>query len=452
MKTIFRFLLPLLLFTLINGKLCNENTLSLDAEDTSACSQTEYESYVECIRKRMKRSLDCESSSDECSDCDCNYCQSHGCESTCSNCCTQNTCSTHHCCHKTCSMQCRSPTCRKSCKKDCVQKITEKETEKVISVSSPDAHHNITTIIHLQNTINNTNLIDVPITVNNTNVNNITLESGDISATIGGGAGGAIVGGGGIIDTPKQSCCHLIGQRQCVYIPDPPYSKCFHVRSKHCGKVCHASTVHVQKHEICDVNEEHRQPSCREEVIYIPQPRPRCFHQQKWPYVSCGMLEAECGGCYAHHSTNTAYTGGCPGACFDDGYDIGPMYRQGPFYRPGYSAVPSCYQMGNCGGQSGYPISEGYQGSAGYPSSGYYPYGSPSYPVPESYDSNMQQGGYPIEGLQQPSETYVSHKINQRSTERNLKNVDITDDLPPKLVSIETKIEQPIEGGTKVIQ
>lgn len=468
MKTHFRILLLFLLFTIINCKLCNENESVTNPDGSDDCTQTEYGQYVKCIRSRMKRSLDCESSEDECNGCDCNYCETHDCQSSCSNCCSRNACTTAHCCHKTCSMQCKSTSCRKSCRKDCVDKVNEKE--KVIVQHDSNVGHNITTVIHLLNNINNTNLIDIPVTVNNTNLNNITLDGGNIAASISGGA----IGGGGITGSQNQ-CCHLIGPRQCVYIPEAPYSKCFHVRSKHCGNVCHSSTVHVQKHEICEnLNEAHQQPSCREEVIYIPQPRPRCYHQQKWPYVSCGMLEAECGGCYAHHSTKSAYSGGCPNACFDDGYDAGPMYRQGPYYRPGYAPVPSCHQIGTCG-QGGYGYqsgdgSYGYPLPTGYPGPGYFPYGG-AYPS-ESYGSNfknMQPGGYPLPGLQQPdnypssefvqpggypieglqqqqqqqpplAELYASK--NRRSTERNLKDADDRDDLPPKLVSLEAKIEE----------
>lgn len=183
MKPLFQFLLLAALgVALINAEGCADEEPDNNLEP---CTETEYNSYVECIRKRSKRGIGCQNSQvDDCSECDCEY--ESGYESQCNSCCPQNQCTSHHCCHRTCHQQCSTQTCRRSCRKSCVKHVTDREPSTstvdktvIMQGDSSAASHNITTIIQLHNTINNTNLIDVPIVVNNTNFNNITLEGGN---------------------------------------------------------------------------------------------------------------------------------------------------------------------------------------------------------------------------------------------------------------------------------
>lgn len=56
-----------------------------------------------------------------------------------------------------------------------------------------------------------------------------------------------------------------------------------------------------------------------------------------------------CHNCYSHYtSRNFLPPNGCL-PCYDDGFGIGPYFRQGPFYRPGFAHIPSCFQIGTCG-------------------------------------------------------------------------------------------------------
>lgn len=365
------------------------------------CNDTEYHSYVECIRKRMKRSLDCENVVPEpcndceetCEQCDCDYCAVNSCQQICNSCCPNNPpCSTNRCCHKTCHAKCKSSTCRSECRKSCTEKINGGSTVTNIT-SSGKTRHNITTIINLHNVINNTNIIDIPVHLNNTNINNITLSGSEGSKT-------ENINGS---ETIKENCCYVVGPRQCAPTEKYPYVKCFHLRRKVCGVFCKAPIVHEQQHEICDQTP--TGTSCHQQLLYIPQPQPRCAYQPSWPYVSCGVQQQPpfCGGCYLHYNSPFPQLPppGCPPGCYDDGFGAGPYYRQGPFYRPGYAHVPSCYQMGSCGvyGYDGYPgIYGGYPnlpnpyGGFGYP--GYGGYGGfptfpgVNYPV-NSYENNI---------------------------------------------------------------
>lgn len=338
---------------------------------------------MDCIRKRLKRNADCDTSeecqgsdcSSGCGGCDCNFCEHNQCESSCSSCCSrQMSCTTHHCCHRKCHAQCKSTGCRRDCRKSCTDKI--RQDSQVHLVGSSPGHHNITTIINLKNVVNNTNVIDMPISVNNTNINNITLQADSLSS---GGLGGPIVNypeypspPPSIIPQPPniyppapyppptypvpshpapiyppipapiqgpQPCCHIISPRQCQPVQKFPYTRCFHLRSRKCGSFCSAPIVHEQPHQICD-EEPHGKESCHNQVVYIPQPQPRCWSTPSWPYINCGIQSANCEGCYTKENSH------CSSACFDDGFGAGPMYRQGPFYRSGFSPVPSCMQTG----------------------------------------------------------------------------------------------------------
>ncbi|CAG9861556.1 unnamed protein product [Phyllotreta striolata] len=321
---------------------------------TEECHSTNYQTYVECVRKRHKRSTDCdgdcESSdcSDTCNRCDCDSCNYSSCRSSCSSCCDSCCtnyvpCRTHHCCHKTCHAQCSTSSCRSSCRRNCFETVKEKTA---VVVESPSANitninrHNVTTIIHLNNVINNTNVIDVPIVVNNTNKHNITLEAGDVRTSEG----------------LTERCCTVISPRKCVSTPEP---RCFHYRSRQCGPFCTANIVHEEDQQLCESYYPGAPPKCTRQVIYIPQPQPKCSYQSVWPYVSCGIQkEQTCQGCYSHYVNpgSTNYLG-CPSQCYDDGFGMGSMYRQGPVYRPWYSHTP-CYE---CLGYQN-PYGASYQG------------------------------------------------------------------------------------------
>nr|XP_022905923.1 uncharacterized protein LOC111417778 [Onthophagus taurus] len=64
--------------------------------------------------------------------------------------------------------------------------------------------------------------------------------------------------------------------------------KCFHYRQQVCGNICQAKIMHTQTHQICDENPS-GPPNCHNQIIYIPQPQPRCTYLDVWPYVSCNI-------------------------------------------------------------------------------------------------------------------------------------------------------------------
>lgn len=339
-------LLPLsliLLSTLITFTSSKKEKCEVVTQEDCENMTSEYEKYRACMERRTKRSTDC--SGDSCDDCDCNTCSYNSCNtcgSCCAQCCQSQTCTTSNCCHQTCRAECRSNSCRSSCKKRCTERagflVQTSEGQSQVSHKS-DSKHNITTVIHLNNVINNTNLINLPINVNNTVFNNITNEGGQ--------TGGYYVGGGGghIQQQSKEGCCTTVGPRQCIPQTEYPFTRCFHLRQKTCGPMCTAPIVHYQKHEVCD--SEQQQP-CHQQIVYVPQPQPKCAYHSTWPYVTCGNSQVSCDGCYDHYIKREDLTK-CSNYCYDDGYGAGPYYRQGPYYRPGYAHVPSCWQTGTCG-------------------------------------------------------------------------------------------------------
>lgn len=360
-----------------------------------ACHSTDYHSYVNCVRRRHKRSTDCEYSCssgnciDTCNSCNCNSCNYNNCDNSCNSCCSSCCsnyipCQTNHCCHKTCQAQCDNSKCRSNCRKNCYETVRKSSEEIYVPQQTGEAgqfssngsimnnnRHNVTTIIHLNNVINNTNIIDVPININNTNDQNITLYTADNTYSRG---------------AQTEQCCTVIGPRQCVMYPTP---KCFHYRSKQCGAYCTADIVHREEKQVCESYYPGAPVNCVQQIYYIPQPTPRCIYQSIWPYVSCGIQRSYvgCEGCYTHYvdqgSSNYLQ---CSPQCYDGGYQIGPIYRQGPVYRPTYSHAP-CY------GCNGFPdpyMTAGYVNvpqqqayvpqSQGYPSYQIFPY-QPNYPV-----------------------------------------------------------------------
>ncbi|XP_050307868.1 uncharacterized protein LOC126744472 [Anthonomus grandis grandis] len=383
------FVLTILFLT--KPSAANKRCLEIKKSYEKTCMESEHENYVHCVRARMKRhQQDCELS-ESCFDCNCDSCSysecGGNCDYCCNSCCSNYVqCHTNHCCHKQCHSECRSYNCRSACRRSCynfverekegfaVNDIRERERiiEKIIQAgvignTSTNVNntnvHNITTIINLKNVLNHTNILDVPINLTYTNKNNITLQEGDIN------------GNGG--------CCVVIGPRQCIPLPTPPYSRCFHTRSKQCGSYCGASIVHEENRQVCNSVNGLGQPiNCEQQKAYVPQPKPRCTYTSTWPYVSCGIQpSAECQGCYGHYfNAQDKQFKLCPPQCYDD-FGVGPLYRQGPYYQPGYSHIPPCmYSPQGCGG---FGAGFGFGGSAMMPGLGGYgmfPGASPGIP------------------------------------------------------------------------
>ncbi|XP_074039736.1 uncharacterized protein [Leptinotarsa decemlineata] len=423
------------------------------------CHSTDYQSYVDCVRGRHKRSTDCSIScdsgncSDTCNECDCESCNYSNCQSGCNTCCNSCcsnyvSCRTNHCCHKTCHAQCESSSCRSKCRRNCFDNVSRKNEESysretVIEKGGAgpvdlknENKHNITTIIHLNNVINNTNVVDIPIVLNNTNTQNITLYNQESSPISG---------------DPSQveKCCTVIGPRQCVQTPKP---RCFHYRSKQCGEFCTASIVHKEQQQICEVNYPGAPPNCRQQVIYIPQPQPKCVYQSVWPYVACGIQKSEtCGGCYSHYvdQSSTAYAT-CPSQCYDQGYGLGPMYRQGPFYQMTYSHMP-CYQC--LGLQPPYGLEmTGFGSYAGAPAYG----GVPGFVGVPAYGGISSQSGFPVYSqgpqLQYPFDPKANASVQPLSSDGQIINPEfVLEQIPipinqtPQLDNIRDQREIEIE-------
>ncbi|KAB0804538.1 hypothetical protein PPYR_01508 [Photinus pyralis] len=307
--------------------------ITISAKSSASCNEeckdTEYGSYINCLRRRIKRSADCGNSVEKpCANCECGFCVVNSCPGHCGKCCeAQPPCASKQCCHRTCHSRCKSSSCRIDCRKNCVDMLIADG----LNVTIPDKpRHNITTVIHLHNTVNTTNVVDLPeVQVNTTNVNNITSYEEETKHK-----------------EIKEKCCHIISPRHCTKLDQYPYAKCVHYRKKACGSFCVAPILHEQSREICFENDAGE--TCRQQKVYIPQPQPTCSYQPIWPYVFCGNVQQQfCVGCY-QQSNYQFPPPGCPYSCYDDGYGQGPYYRQGPFYRPGFSHIPSCFQTGTC--------------------------------------------------------------------------------------------------------
>jgi hypothetical protein len=403
----------------------SEKCATVSQEDCENMT-SEYEKYRACMERRTKRSVDCDDEDENsCDNCDCNTCSYKSCDTCdnnnnncCGECCRRSSCSTYNCCHQTCRAECKSNACKTSCRRRCQDKPTVVESQSLIG-GKTESHHNITTVIHLNNVINNTNLINLPISVNNTVLNNITSQ-------------GRYVGSfrGEIRDGSNENCCLTIGPRQCVPQKEFPFVRCFHIRRKACGYVCSAPVVHYQRHEICDNNVNVQQP-CRQQTIYVPQPQPRCAYHQNWPYVACGNQQFQnCEGCYSHYIKRQDATR-CSNFCYDDGYGAGPYYRQGPFYRPGFAHAPSCYQTGFCNAFDGY----GYNmGLGGGPQPGF-PF---MYP-PQTYPFVIEDSGNSTNNFVQ----WDGPNSQESVLYPNLNNPApvLWSNVPDKMMNIQAKVE-----------
>ncbi|XP_058121163.1 uncharacterized protein LOC131285032 [Anopheles ziemanni] len=198
---------------------------------------------------------------------------------------------------------------------------------------------NVTTVIRLTNIVNNTNNIHMPTTINNTNVNNIHVyanltEQGD--------------------DPFEQDepCCTVVRPKSCQTSTQGVH--CKHRKFQTCGPQCTAKVVHIQKRKRC----KRATGECEEKIAYVPQPeKPTCVYVEEWPFVVCGKkanMTIICAGCYDHYGRGyqTAYGHSrmqpqCVG-CYDDAFNVGPLYRRGPVLQPFYYHQVPCYLSGSC--------------------------------------------------------------------------------------------------------
>lgn len=240
--------------------------------------------------------------------------------------------------------------------------------------------HNITTIIKLNNYINNTNTINVPTTLNNTNLNTIHLYMNTSSTDS---------GRFGLGETKEGSCCFAVQPKSCR--TSTSGIRCHHRRHKTCGEQCTARIIHVQNKKRCN-----SETKCTTSTSYVAEPNPKCHYRAQWPYVNCGVASSRrnCDGCYEHYSANSYYDVQIPErcmSCYDGGYDSGPRYRQGPFYRPNYYHQPPCYVTGTCYN----PVPQydyGYYAQPPPPPPMYYPAPPPPSYYPAPFRPNRPSG------------------------------------------------------------
>lgn len=389
--------------TLATSEGCGEK------EEHDCSAQTEYNKYIECMheKRRHKRSLGC---ADSCEFIDCSECQNTCqpdcpecglCSNSCRQCCSE-TCTSNLCCHKTCHNQCKTNYCRTECKRECKTRISDTASNVVINSKQNATNagaHNITTIINLQNIINNTNHIDIPIKINNTNYNNVTLQNRRADV----GSSTQFAQQKLEVDTHGNKCCYVIGPRQCNKTNTYPFLKCFHYKYKKCGAFCVSNVVHMQEQQYCDNKE------CHTKYFYIPEPQQRCTYQPMWPYVSCGGQNYGIGPYYQQGSyLQPPYQPGYP-----TGYlpplplipPISPCFQIGcqypsipppppPSIYPSYSAYPP-YGIPNNGYQN-YPYSPIGYPAYGYPGYSGYGYQDQSYYPVSDNSNNEVLGNYPI--------------------------------------------------------
>lgn len=251
-------------------------------------------------------------------------------------------------------VQIQAPTqCQQSCTpcnnevvvKEKIIETLESEGKEIRNVVNSPAGHNITTVIHLNNIVNNTNILNFPTNLNTTNVNHINIIDNRTSSVTSSTTGGKYDLG----FNEKGSCCHAVEPKSCRKSSSGP--RCHHRRHKTCGSQCTGKVIHVQSRRKCNSSQHH----CKRRRVHVPQPAsPRCVHTRNWPYVSCGgRYQSSCDGCYDHygHGYEGYYESDsdhCSG-CYDDGFDIpGPIYRRGPVLRPYYYHEPPCYITGEC--------------------------------------------------------------------------------------------------------
>lgn len=221
--------------------------------------------------------------------------------------------------------------------------VTGERGSDVTNVVNSPAGHNITTVIHLNNIVNNTNILNLPTNLNTTNVNHINIINNRTSSV------STSPYMGERYSAEKSSCCTAVQPKSCR--KSSTGTRCHHRRHKTCGKQCTSRIIHVQTRRKCQSSS-----ACQRRRVHVPQPPPpRCIHTRRWPYVSCGgQYQSSCDGCYDHYGyghddyyDEDAHDS-C-GGCYDDGFDMpGPYYRRGPVLRPFYYHEPPCQITGEC--------------------------------------------------------------------------------------------------------
>lgn len=319
---------------------------TLESEE-SACDQTEYEAYKECIHNESKNEVRKKRQSGQ------SPCPQNNLESLVSikeNCQRANfdcriACSEDESCQSQC------PVCPINVDEliasntgESHRTIIVENDQNVEKFQTINAAGNITTVIRLTNVINtNSSISDLP-QVDNAG-DNLTNETG---------------GEFGLGFTADGPCCYVVHPKTCTSTSSG--RRCHHRREKLCGKLCTAKVVHVQAKRRCNGN------GCHKKISYVPQPKPpKCVNTRKWPYVTCGQsYSSSCDGCYDHYDEGSVKDDSDCDGCYDDGFEYGPLYRQGPVFRPYYYHVPPCYIVGTC-----IPITDGF-GYYGYHSVGGY--------------------------------------------------------------------------------
>ncbi|XP_037047568.1 uncharacterized protein LOC119082218 [Bradysia coprophila] len=318
----------------------------LESEE-SACNQTEYEAYKECVHNESKNDVRKRRQSP---------CPQNNLESLVSikeNCKRANfDCRIGCGDDENCQAQC--PVCPINVDELIASNNSTDESHRTIIVENDqtvdkfqtiNAAGNVTTVIRLTNIINTTSSA----------VSEPTVDGGMQLVNETGGEFGLGVNANG-------SCCYVVHPKTCTSTSNG--RRCHHRREKMCGRICTAKVVHVQARRRCTSS------GCHKKISYIPQPKPpKCIHTRKWPYVACGQshsYSSNCDGCYDHYdddnTINDSNNNDCDG-CYDDGFDYGPLYRQGPVFRPLFYHVPPCYIVGTC---LPYPISMDYGYGYGY--------------------------------------------------------------------------------------
>lgn len=89
-------------------------------------------------------------------------------------------------------------------------------------------HHNITTVIKLQNLINHTNVVDLPIELNITNANDVMLNKTRILLKS--------------LKRRERKCCSIVHPQECHKAPLLPREVCFTRRHKECSELCDNAT------------------------------------------------------------------------------------------------------------------------------------------------------------------------------------------------------------------
>lgn len=218
--------------------------------------------------------------------------------------------------------------------------IESEDGKREIFKARIEADRNITTIIKLTNIINNTNTLHFPTNLTTNNLNNIHIHKQNSTAE-----------DFGLGVTEAGSCCYVVQPKRCYASSTGP--RCHHKRHKTCGPQCKSQIIHAQSRKRCN-----KKGKCDNKVAYVPQPgKPKCIYIEWWPYVACGVevkhqKKKSCEGCYDHYgygfeNYHDEDEPDCKG-CYDDGFDLGPLYRRGPVLRPYYYHQPPCFLTGTC--------------------------------------------------------------------------------------------------------